>query len=111
MRQENKPNNSNINYSDTAYAEPEAVLSKPSMYKVVLMNDDFTPMEFVVYILQKFFHKSHEEATGLTLQVHGEGAAVCGFYTRDVAETKAGIVNDFARKSQHPLKCVFEENF
>lgn len=96
--------------SGAAVAEPKKHLSKPAMYKVMLLNDDFTPMDFVVYVVQKFFHKNHEEAMGITAQIHTGGSAVCGFYTKDVAETKVGIVNDFARKNQHPLKCTFEEN-
>lgn len=91
-------------------AEPKKHLTKPSMYKVVLMNDDYTPMDFVIYVVQKFFHKSHDEGVGITMQIHTTGSAICGFYTKDVAETKVGIVNDFSRKNQHPLKCTIEEN-
>lgn len=106
MNKEFKQNSARGN----AIAEPEVFLAKPLMYKVVMLNDDFTPMEFVAFILQKFFHKSHEEAISLTSQIHAEGSAICGFYTRDVAETKSGFVNDFARRNQHPLKCTFEED-
>ena len=96
--------------SGSLVVEPKRHVTKPSMYKVVLMNDDYTPMDFVVYVVQKFFHKSQDEAVRITMQIHTAGFAVCGFYTRDVAETKVGIVNDFARKSHHPLKCTIEEN-
>ena len=94
----------------SAVVEPKHRVTKPSMYKVQLLNDDFTPIDFVIYTVQKFFHKTHDDALGIALQIHKSGSAVCGFYTRDVAETKVGIVNDYARKAQHPLKCTFEEN-
>ena len=97
-------------FSDAVVAEPVQFATKPSMYKVVLLNDDFTPMDFVVYVVQKFFHKNYDESMNLTMQIHASGSAVCGFFTRDVAETKVGIVNDFARKNHHPLKCTLEEN-
>lgn len=104
-------NNENEHFSDTGFADPQITLSKPSMYKVILLNDDYTPMDFVSLILEKFFNKMSVEANSLTSQIHSDGAAVCGFYTRDIAETKVGIVNEFARQSQHPLKCTFEEDF
>jgi ATP-dependent Clp protease adaptor protein ClpS len=82
---------------------------KPSMYKVVLLNDDYTPMEFVVHILERFFHKNREEATTIMLHVHRRGVGVCGIYSYDVAETKVVQVVDFARKHQHPLQCTMEK--
>ena len=82
----------------------------PRLFKVKLLNDDFTPMEFVVQVLQQFFGKSLEQATDLMLKVHHEGTAVCGIYPRDVAETKVGQVTSLAREHQHPLQCVMEEN-
>ena len=82
---------------------------KPSMYKVLLLNDDYTPMEFVVHILERFFHKNREEATRIMLHVHRRGVGVCGVYTYDVAETKVAQVVDFARKHQHPLQCTMEK--
>ena len=88
----------------------EARVTKPSMYRVKLLNDDYTPIEFVIYVVQKFFHKTYDESMAISLQIHNIGSAICGFYTRDIAETKVGIVNDYARKSQHPLKCTLEEN-
>ena len=82
---------------------------KPSLYKVLLLNDDYTPMEFVVHILERFFGKSREEATQIMLHVHRRGVGVCGVYTYEVAETKVTQVMDFARKHQHPLQCVMEK--
>jgi ATP-dependent Clp protease adaptor protein ClpS len=78
------------------------------MYQVVLLNDDYTPMEFVVGVLQKFFNKSEDEATRIMLQVHHEGRGVCGVYSRDVAATRVAQVAQYARAKQHPLQCVME---
>lgn len=85
-------------------------LAPPPMYKVLLLNDDFTPMEFVVQVLQQIFHMDRERATQTMLKVHNEGRAVCGVYPRDIAETKVEQVGEFARASQHPLQCVMEVN-
>ncbi|MGD9650040.1 MAG: ATP-dependent Clp protease adapter ClpS [Dongiaceae bacterium] len=82
---------------------------KPSMYKVVMLNDDYTPMEFVVHVLERFFNKTHEDASRLMLQVHNRGAAICGVYTYEVAETKISQVMDYARANQHPLQCTMEK--
>ena len=82
----------------------------PPMYKVLILNDDYTPMDFVVVVLQKFFNLEREKATLVMLQVHREGRGVCGVYPRDVAATKTEQVNTFARQHQHPLVCVMEEN-
>lgn len=82
----------------------------PPMYKVLLLNDDYTPMDFVVEILLLFFHKGREEATRVMLQVHTQGHGVCGIYTKDVAATKVEQVLHFARVHRHPLQCVMEEN-
>jgi len=82
---------------------------KPSLYKVLLLNDDYTPMEFVVLVLQKFFGMTRERATQVMLKVHREGMGVCGVYPRDVALTKVQQVAGYARKHQHPLQCVMEE--
>ncbi len=78
------------------------------MYRVVLLNDDFTPMDFVVQVLQKFFAKGHEEAMRIMLQVHHEGRGVCGVYPQDIAATRIDQVSRFARSRQHPLMCVME---
>ncbi len=81
----------------------------PPLYQVLLLNDDFTPMEFVVVVLQKFFLMDLEQATQVMLKVHREGRGVCGVYTRDIAATKVELVSSFARMHQHPLQCVMEE--
>ncbi len=82
---------------------------KPSMYKVLMLNDDYTPMEFVVHILERFFQKTREEATRIMMHVHRRGVGVCGVYTYEVAETKVTQVMDFARRHQHPLQCTMEK--
>jgi ATP-dependent Clp protease adaptor protein ClpS len=82
---------------------------KPSNYKVLMLNDDYTPMEFVVLVLQQFFSMSIEDATRTMLQVHQQGLAVCGVFTYEVAETKVTQVIDFARENQHPLQCTLEK--
>ena len=82
----------------------------PKMYQVVLLNDDFTPMDFVVLVLQKFFSMDREQATQIMLKVHVEGRGKCGVYPRDIAATKVEQVSTFAREHQHPLACVMEEN-
>jgi len=83
---------------------------KPSLYKVLLLNDDYTPMEFVVHVLERFFGKSAEDATRIMLHVHNHGVGVCGVYTYEVAETKVSQVIDFARQNQHPLQCTMEKD-
>ena len=82
---------------------------KPSMYKVLLLNDDYTPMEFVVQVLETFFNKSREEATRIMLHVHKKGVGLCGVYTYEVAETKVSQVMAAARQAQHPLQCTMEK--
>lgn len=81
---------------------------RPSLYKVLILNDDYTPMDFVVHVLERYFHKNRDEATGIMLKVHHEGVGVCGVYTYEVAETKVMQVMEFARQHQHPLQCVME---
>ena len=83
---------------------------KPSMYKVLMLNDDYTPMEFVVHILEHIFNKTQDEATQIMLHVHQKGVGVCGVFTYEVAETKAGQVMDLARHNQHPLQCTIEKD-
>lgn len=80
----------------------------PDLYKVLLLNDDYTPMEFVVDVIQRFFNKSTEQATQIMLKVHTEGAGICGIYPQDIAETKMHQVMEYARESQHPLQCTIE---
>jgi ATP-dependent Clp protease adaptor protein ClpS len=82
----------------------------PPLYKVILLNDDYTPQEFVVMVLRKYFGMGHERATQVMLQVHNEGMGVCGIFTRDVAATKVKQVISYARQHQYPLACVMEEN-
>jgi ATP-dependent Clp protease adaptor protein ClpS len=82
---------------------------KPSLYKVLLLNDDYTPMEFVVHVLQRFFRMSMEDATRVMLHVHQRGVGVCGIFTYEVAETKVTQVMDFAKQHQHPLQCTLEK--
>jgi ATP-dependent Clp protease adaptor protein ClpS len=82
---------------------------KPSMYRVLLLNDDYTPMEFVVHVLERFFGKSREEATEIMLHVHHRGVGVCGVFTYEVAETKVAQTIEFARRHQHPLQCTMEK--
>ncbi len=82
---------------------------KPSLYKVLLLNDDYTPMEFVVHVLERFFNKGREDATRIMLHVHHKGVGICGVYTFEVAETKVTLVTDFARQHQHPLRCTMEK--
>jgi len=82
---------------------------KPSLYRVLLLNDDYTPMEFVVYILERFFNKGRDEATQIMLHVHQKGVGLCGVYTYEVAETKVTQVMNFASQHQHPLQCTMEK--
>ena len=84
-------------------------IAKPSFYKVLLLNDDFTPMDFVVLVLKKFFSKTDAEATQIMLQVHHQGAGTAGVYSHEVAETKVYLVNEFSKGHEHPLKCSMEK--
>jgi ATP-dependent Clp protease adaptor protein ClpS len=99
-----------------AGGEGTAVISKtapktkrPNLYRVLLLNDDYTPMEFVIHVLEKFFNKGKEDATRIMLHVHNHGIGECGVFTYEVAETKVTQVMDFARKHQHPLQCIMEK--
>jgi ATP-dependent Clp protease adaptor protein ClpS len=85
-----------------------AKTQRPSLYKVLLLNDDYTPMEFVVLVLERFFGKTREDATRIMLHVHHKGVGVCGVYTFEVAETKVAQVIEYARQNQHPLQCTME---
>ena len=89
--------------------ETKPKTKKPSMYKVLMLNDDYTPMEFVVHVLERFFGKRREEATRIMLHVHRRGVGLCGVFTYEVAETKVTQVVDYARKHQHPLQCTLEK--
>ncbi len=102
------PNNPHI--EDTILLEKRAEkLKAPSMYKVLLLNDDYTPMEFVVMVIQEYFSKDHETATRIMLQVHLVGKGICGVFTRDVAATKVHQVIELSREAGHPLQCTMEE--
>lgn len=85
-------------------------LKKPPLYTVILLNDDFTPMEFVVHVLEAIFGHNREDATRIMLNVHKSGKGVCGIFTKDIAETKVTQVNSYARENKHPLLCDLEEN-
>ncbi|MBF0589969.1 MAG: ATP-dependent Clp protease adapter ClpS [Magnetococcales bacterium] len=85
-------------------------IQEPSFYKVMLLNDDFTPMDFVVELLMRHFRKSHEDAMRIMLEVHHDGRGLCGVFPRDLAETKVSQVNQYARDNDHPLKCAMEPN-
>ncbi len=89
--------------------KPKQKASKPPLYKVILINDDYTPMEFVVLVLERFFGLSGEQATGIMLTVHTKGLAVVGVYSHEIAETKVTQVMDYAQRNQHPLQCTMEE--
>lgn len=106
----NGPAGDNEDDTGTAVITREKTQTKrPDLYKVLLLNDDYTPMEFVVHVLERYFQKSVEEATRIMLMVHQQGVGVCGVYTYEVAETKVTQVMDFARKHQHPLQCTLEK--
>jgi ATP-dependent Clp protease adaptor protein ClpS len=93
---------------DLAIQEARPKLKKPPLFKVVLLNDDYTPMEFVIEVLEIFFRMNREQATQIMLAVHTQGKGVCGIYTRDIAETKMTQVNQYSRENQHPLLCEVE---
>tara|TARA_Y100001936_G_C15712727_1_gene476824 strand:+ start:302 stop:625 length:324 start_codon:yes stop_codon:yes gene_type:complete len=94
---------------DLALATSRPKLKRPPLFKVVLLNDDFTPMEFVVHVLEHIFKMNKEKATRVMLHVHTQGIGVCGVFTKDIAETKVSQVNEFSRANQHPLLCEMEE--
>lgn len=94
---------------DLAIQEAKPKLKQPPLYKVVLLNDDFTPMDFVVEILTGYFSMNENKATQVMLQVHTQGVGICGVFSRDVAETKVHIVNEYARENHHPLLCAMEQ--
>lgn len=97
-------------HKDTGVALQEAApkLKKPPMYKVIMLNDDYTPMEFVVHVLEKFFSLNRPTATRIMLEVHTQGKGVCGIFTHEIAETKVSQVNSYARDNEHPLLCTLE---
>ncbi len=106
---DNNKNNSDGKSNTGVVVKAKPKTKKPSMYKVIMLNDDYTPMEFVVHVLERFFSKSREEATKIMLHVHQRGVGICGTFTYEVAETKVTQVMDFARQHQHPLQCTVEK--
>jgi ATP-dependent Clp protease adaptor protein ClpS len=110
MSNENRrPDSDDGDASTSIVAKTRPKTKRPSLYRVLILNDDYTPMEFVVHVLERFFQKGREEATQIMLHVHQHGVGECGIYTYEVAETKVTQVMDFARKNQHPLQCVMEK--
>ncbi len=102
-----EPENPEPSHTEVEEAKPK--LRRPPLYKVILLNDDYTPMEFVVEVLQRFFAMDRSKATHVMLQVHTKGKGVCGLFSYDVAETKVSQVNEFAQQHDHPLLCTMEE--
>lgn len=98
-----------IRHDGLMLAEPKVKTKTPPFFKVVLLNDDFTPMDFVVFILKDIFRRNHEEAVAIMLEIHNKGAGVCGVYTRDVAETKAELAVTLSRRNEYPLQCRVEK--
>jgi ATP-dependent Clp protease adaptor protein ClpS len=107
--QKDKDGNSTPDRGTAVIARTKPKTKKPALYRVLLLNDDYTPMEFVVHVLERFFRKGREDATRIMLTVHNQGVGECGVYTYEVAETKVTQVMDFARQHQHPLQCVMEK--
>jgi len=102
-----RPDDEGIGTAVITRTKPQT--KRPNLYRVLLLNDDYTPMEFVVHVLERFFSKNREDATRIMLHVHQHGVGECGVYTYEVAETKVTQVMDFSRKHQHPLQCVMEK--
>ncbi len=106
----NGPDDFDADLAGQVVTKTQEKTEKPSMYKVLLLNDDYTPMEFVTHVLERFFGKSPEDAHQVMLHVHNHGVGICGVYTYEVAETKVSQVIDFARQNQHPLQCTMEKD-
>jgi ATP-dependent Clp protease adaptor protein ClpS len=104
-----KPTVRNDTPKGEVVTKPRTKTQRPSLYKVLLLNDDYTPMEFVIHVLERFFAKSREDATRIMLHVHHNGVGICGVFTFEVAETKVAQVVEFARQNQHPLQCTMEK--
>lgn len=94
---------------DSVLQEERQKIKRPPMYKVILLNDDYTPMEFVVHVLEQFFSMNRDKAVRIMLQIHTNGRGVCGIFSHEVAETKVAIVNEYSQRNQHPLQCKMEE--
>ncbi|MCC3860477.1 ATP-dependent Clp protease adapter ClpS [Pseudemcibacter aquimaris] len=108
MSEQNNDNGMDFEGSVITKSKPKT--KKPSMYKVLMLNDDYTPMDFVVHVLQKFFRMPESEAMRVMLQVHQQGIGVCGVFTFEIAETKVHQVVEYARKNEHPLQCTLEKD-
>ncbi|MGB5832992.1 MAG: ATP-dependent Clp protease adapter ClpS [Thiohalocapsa sp.] len=102
-------NSSDDRDSGLVVQETKPELKRPPLFKVMLVNDDYTPMEFVIQVLETFFRMTREKATQVMLHVHTRGVGICGVFTREIAETKVAQVNDFSRENHHPLLCTMEE--
>ena len=107
---ERKDGDTDTGIRSTVITQTKPKTQKPAMYRVLILNDDYTPMEFVVYVLEQCFNKSRDEATRIMLHVHQHGVGVCGIFTYEVAETKVAQVVDAARRHQHPLQCTMEKD-
>ncbi|MCK5871724.1 MAG: ATP-dependent Clp protease adapter ClpS [Methylococcales bacterium] len=101
------PNNDD---GDVAVQEKKPLLKRPPLYKVLLLNDDFTPMDFVVDVLTHFFHMKNEKAVTVMLEVHTDGKGICGLFSKEIAETKVHLVNEYSREHNHPLLCSMEKS-
>ena len=110
MANDDENNNNNQDFQRGLLLDTKPKTKKPSMYNVLLLNDDYTPMEFVVMVLEKIFNKKQEEATQIMLHVHKNGIGVCGTFTYEVAESKCKSVMDMAKKNEHPLQCTMEKS-
>ena len=110
MPGEDQNNDNNQDFQRGVLLDTKPKTKKPSMYNVLLLNDDYTPMEFVVMVLEKIFNKKQEEATQIMLHVHKNGVGVCGIFTYEVAESKCKSVMDMAKKNEHPLQCTMEKS-
>lgn len=106
----NTPDNGGTDRESGVATRTRPKTKRPSQYRVLLLNDDYTPMEFVVYVLERYFKKSRDEAMQIMLHVHNNGVGVCGVYTYEVAETKVAQVLDLARRNEHPLQCTMEKD-
>ena len=109
MRDEDKGSGNGPGRGTAVITRTKPKLKKPSLYRVLLLNDDYTPMEFVIHVLERFFQKNREDATRIMLHVHNHGVGECGVFTYEVAESKMTQVMDYARQNQHPLQCVMEK--
>ncbi|UXN62801.1 ATP-dependent Clp protease adapter ClpS [Phyllobacterium zundukense] len=109
MQDEDKGSGNGPGRGTAVITRTKPKMKKPSLYRVLLLNDDYTPMEFVIHVLERFFQKNREDATRIMLHVHNHGVGECGVFTYEVAESKMTQVMDYARQNQHPLQCVMEK--